>query len=435
MDTTTMDLLQLVEDEDVKFIRLAYCDLNGQPKNMAIMSSQLKKALEEGISFDGSTVPGFLSSESEDLFLVPDGSTISILPWRPAHERVMRMQCNVVKADGTDYEPYTRNILQHAVNRAVDLGYIVNIGTEIEFILFQMDEDGRPTVTPLDEGRYDDISGLDRGEDIRRQICLALEEMGLNPESSHHESGHGQNEIDFRYSDALRAADNFITLKMAVKSIAAANNLYASFMPKPILDDCGNGLHINFSLFKGGKSVFKNGDEHSVAGESFIAGILDKIPEITAFLNPTCNSYERLGHDRAPRFVTWSHQNRSQLIRIPASSPKRVRAELRSADGSCNPYLAFALLIHAGLDGIENGTKLCAAYNGNAYEISDPHVRRIPATLGEALDLAQKSEFVRRVLPQQTREEFFTVKREEWKQYQLSSDRHELEMRRYFNAL
>lgn len=435
MDTTTMDLLQLVEDEDVKFIRLAYCDLNGQPKNMAIMSSQLKKALEEGISFDGSTVPGFSSSEYADLFLVPDGSTVSILPWRPAHERVMRMQCNIVNSDGSDYEPYTRNILQRAVDRAVDMGYIVNIGTEIEFILFRLDEDGRPTTVPLDEGGYDDISGLDRGEDIRRQICLALEEMGLNPESSHHESGHGQNEIDFRYSDALRAADNFITLKMAVKSIAAVNNLYASFMPKPLTDDCGNGLHINFSLFKGGKSVFKNGGEHSVAGESFIAGILERIPEITAFLNPTCNSYERLGHDRAPRFVTWSHQNRSQLIRIPASGPKQVRAELRSADGSCNPYLAFALLIHAGLDGIENGTKLCAPYNGNAYEIDDPAVPKIPATLGDALDLAESSEFVARVLPQQTRDEFFTMKRAEWKQYQLSSDRHDLEMRRYFNAL
>ena len=313
MDQSMMDLLQLVEDEDVKFIRLAYCDLNGQLKNMAIMSSELRRAVEEGISFDASAVLGFTGVEYSDLFLVPDSSTVSILPWRPAHERVMRMQCDVKNPDGSIFEPYCRNVLRNAVDRAISLGYIVNIGTECEFYLFRQDEEGRPTQIPI-------------------------EEMGLNPECSHHECGPGQNEIDFRYADALQAADNFLTLKMAVKSLAQLNDLYASFMPKPLEDNCGNGLHINFSLMRGGRSVFKSGGEHSQVGESFIAGILEKIPEIThsqvgesfiagilekipeitAFLNPTPNSYERFGSFKAPKYVTWSHQNRSQLIRIPA---------------------------------------------------------------------------------------------------------------------
>ena len=435
MNQSTIDLLQLVEDEDVKFIRLAYCDLNGRLRNMAIMSSELRRAVEEGISFDASAVPGFTGVEYSDLFLVPDTSTVSILPWRPAHERVMRMQCDVRKPDGSNFEPYCRNILRKAVDRAIDMGYIINIGTECEFYLFRLDEDGEPTLVPQDRAGYNDITPLDRGEDMRRKICLAIEDMGLAPECSHHECGPGQNEIDFRYADALQAADYFMTLKMAVKSLAQINDLFASFMPKPLLDDCGNGLHINFSLMRGGNYVFKSGGEHSEAGESFIAGILEKTPEITAFLNPTTNSYARLGTFKAPRCVTWSHQNRSQLIRIPAAKGKHVRAELRSADPSCNPYLAFALLIHAGLDGIENHTKLCAPYNGNAYEISDPSVRKLPENLGEALKLARESELVKRVLPEITRQEFFEQKEGEGKEYQLSSDRHGYETGKYFYVL
>lgn len=435
MDQSTQDLLQLAEDEDVKFIRLAYCDLNGQLKNMAIMSSELKRAAEEGISIDASAVDGFEGAEGDDLFLVPDSSTVSILPWRPARERVMRMQCDVRNPDGSQFEPYCRNVLRRAVDRAIDMGYIVNIGTECEFYLFCLDDQGRPTLTPQDRAGYNDIAPLDKGEDMRRRICLTIEDMGLAPECSHHECGPGQNEIDFRYADALQAADNFLTLKMAVKSLARISDLHASFLPKPLLDHPGNGLHINFSLMRGGRSVFKTGSEHSQAGESFIAGVLEKVPEITAFLNPIPNSYERLGSFKAPRFVTWSHQNRSQLIRIPAAQGKYVRAELRSADPSCNPYLAFALLIHAGLDGIEQGEGLCQPYNGNAYEISDSKVRRLPLNLGEALRAARESDLVRRVLPDQVREEFFRKKEEEWREYSLSADRHTLELKRYFEAL
>lgn len=435
MNQSTMDLLQLVRDEDVKFIRLAYCDLNGRLKNMAIMSSELKRAVEEGISFDASAVPGFTGVEYSDLFLVPDSSTISILPWRPAHERVMRMQCDVKNPDGTDFESYSRNVLRRAVDRAIGMGFIINFGTECEFYLFRLNEDGNPTLTPQDQAGYNDIAPLDKGEDMRRKICLAIEDMGLNPECSHHECGPGQNEIDFRYADALQAADNFLTLKMAVKSIAQTNDLFASFMPKPLSDSPGNGLHINFSLMRGGSYVFKSGGEHSRTGESFIAGVLEKVPEITAFLNPTPNSYARLGTFKAPKFVTWSHQNRSQLIRIPAATGKHVRAELRSADASCNPYLAFALIIHAGLDGIEKGTKLCQPHNGNAYEIDDSSVRKLPCDLGEALKLARESEFVGKVLPRHIRDEFFEEKDQEWHEYLMSTDRHKLEIDKYFQVL
>jgi len=431
------DILRLVRDEDVKFIRLAFTDLGGIPKNMAIMSSELRRALREGIAFDASAVSGLTPIECSDLFLVPDCSTISILPWRPAHERVMRIACDVHNPDGSEFEAYSRSVLKKAVARAVEMGYIVNIGTECEFFLFQVGENGEPTLRPLDRGSYADVAPLDKGENIRREICLALEEMGLEPECSHHESGPGQNEIDFRYSDALSAADHFMVFKMAVKAISAVNGAYASFMPKPLEGESGNGLHINISLMRGGRNVFRAGGEHSEDGESFIAGILARIREITAFLNPTPNSYERLGAFQAPKYVTWSHQNRSQLIRIPAASPEHVRMELRSADPGCNPYLAFAMVIHAGLDGIEQGMKLCPPCNENALEIDDPSVEALPSSLGEALALARGSELVHRALPQRLLEEFFSLKEKELEEYAHTgvNERHNLEIKRYFRKL
>jgi len=435
MDEMSIDILNIIREEDVKFIRMSYCDLYGRPKNMAIMSRQMKKAMAEGILFDASAVAGFTGVTRSDLFLVPDCSTISILPWRPAHERVMRIACDIKNPDGTEFEPYSRTILKRAMDRAAAMGYIINIGTECEFTLFKLDESGEPTLTPIDRGGYNDIAPLDGGEDIRRQICLALEDMGLEPEASHHECGRGQNEVDFHYADALTAADNFQTFKMAVKAISQINGAYASFMPKPIKGESGNGLHINLSLHQGGRNVFRADGEHSKVGESFIAGILKRVPEITAFLNPIPNSYERFGAFKAPKFVTWSHQNRSQLIRIPATRPDRVRAELRSADPSCNPYIAFALLIHAGLDGIENAEKLCDEYDGNAYEISDPSVRRLPCDLGEAIEEAKKSEFVKKYLPEHVMEVYIPAKEEEWNAYRSAEDPHAFEIERYFDVL
>lgn len=435
MDAANTDILNLAEEEDVKFIRLAYCDLFGIQKNMAVMSSQLNRAFTDGVSFDASAVAGFRTVDRSDLFLVPDVSTVSLLPWRPAHERVMRMFCDVKNPDGTDFEGYSRNILKKAIQRAADMGYICNIGTECEFYLFRTDLDGNPTLTPHDRGSYSDIAPMDKGENIRREICLTLEEMDLLPERSHHEQGPGQHEIDFRYSDALSAADNFITFKMAVKAIAAQNGLFASFLPKPLANQSGNGMHINLSLLQGGKNLFRRGENHSHQAESFIAGILSRVSEITAFLNPLINSYSRLGSFEAPKYVTWSHQNRSQLIRIPASTDEHVRMELRSADPSCNPYLAFALLIHAGLDGIENGEALAPPCNKNLFEADAPSVESLPGSLDEALNLVETSSFVRRVLPARLVETFVAEKRREFREYSLAGDKHTFEITRYFERI
>ncbi len=435
MDQTIADILEFVEENDVKFIRLAYCDLFGIQKNMAIMAGQLKKAFEEGIIFDASAVKGFQTVEHSDLFLVPDGSTVTILPWRPSHERVMRICCNVKNPDGTDFEGYSRNILKKAVQRSVDMGYICNIGTECEFYLFKTDEAGEPTTEPFDHGGYNDIAPLDKCENVRREICLAIEEMGLLPESSHHERGPGQNEVDFRYSDALSAADNFITFKMVVKSIAAQNGLYASFLPKPLHQESGNGLHINLSLSQGGKNLFQRGDKHSANAESFIAGILARSAEMAAFLNPLTNSYSRLGSFEAPKYVTWSHQNRSQLIRIPASTEERTRMEMRAADPACNPYLAFALLIHAGLDGIEQKARLLPPDNRNLFEVDDPMLPALPHSLEQALQLAENSSFVHRALPEPIVEKYIAEKKRECASCRSAADRQAFELARYFHTI
>lgn len=428
MNHTDEEILDFVEEHDVKFVRLSFCDLFGVQKNIAIMADCLPRAFAQGISFDGSAAAGFGSVECSDLFLVPDSSSVAILPWRPSHERVMRMYCAVKRPDGTDFEGDSRYILKQAVERAADMGCLCRVGTECEFYLFRKDEREMPTLTPFDHGTYGDIAPLDRCENIRREICLSLEEMGMSPESSHHERGPGQNEVDFCYSDALTAADHFITFKAAAKAIAMQNGLFASFMPKPLPGQIGNGMHINLSLLKNGKNLFQIEPHHSENAESFIQGILERTAEITAFLNPLPNSYERLGEMEAPGYVTWSHQNRSQLIRIPAvQNGENTRMELRSPDPACNPYLAFALLIHAGLDGIEKGLKLVPPCNQNLYEaqeyIRDHRLQRLPRTLAEALTLAESSELVRRVLPERTAGLYLQKKRVEWEQYLQAEDK------------
>ncbi len=435
MNQTVPELLESVRENDVKFIRLVFCDIFGVQKNIAILAGQLPRAFESGISFDSLAVRGLCGDVCTDLLLVPDCSTVSILPWRPSHEQVMRMFCDIRYPDGRAFEADSRAILRAAVDRCADMGFICNIGTECEFYLFRTDADGNPTREPLDRAGYGDIAPLDKGEDIRRAICLTLEEMDLLPESSHHEQGPGQNEIDFRYSDALSAADNFLTFKTVVKSIAMQNGLYASFMPKPLRDRSGNGLHINLSLSQGGKNLFQNGEAHNANAESFIAGILDRAAEITAFLNPTTNSYHRLGKFEAPRYLTWSRQNRSQLIRIPASTGEANRMELRSSDPSCNPYLAFALLIHAGLDGVAEKKKLVPPCNRNLFEEAAPDVDALPATLDEALDRAQQSEFVARVLPERLRAGYFAQKREECAACRAAADPHAYELEHFFRVI
>lgn len=438
MTDTASEVLRFVHDQDVKFIRLTFCDLFGLQKNIAVMASELPKAFESGIAFDASAVKGLSGVEHSDLFLVPDGSTISILPWRPEHERVMRILCDMKNPDGTDFAGDSRNLLKAAVQRAADMGYFCRIGAECEFYLFRLDAQGNPTREPMDHGSYADLAPLDRGEDIRREICLTLEEMDLRPERSHHESGPGQNEIDFRYSDALSAADNLMTFKTVVKSIAARRGLFASFLPKPLARESGNGLHINLSLMQGGRNLFETAPKHSSNAESFLAGILKKVPEITAFLNPLVNSYERLGKKEAPRYVSWSHQNRSQLVRIPASAGESNRMELRSPDPACNPYLAFALLLHAGLDGIEQGEELPAPCNKNLFDEKEALAQGadpLPTSLSEALDLAQESRWLREVLPLGVLEQYLKEKRWEWVQLQEAGNSLEAQLEMYFSRI
>lgn len=381
-----------MRQEDVKFIRLAFCDVNGKQKNISITPDELPRAFSDGISFDASAIKGFGDEVGSDLLLFPVPSTLNILPWRSSHGNVIRMFCSMKYPDGTQFEKDSRMILQRAVDAAAAKGVSVQFGAEFEFYLFNTDEKGMPTDEPFDRAGYMDVAPEDRGENARREICLTLLEMGIKPESSHHEEGPGQNEIDFRYSDAMTSADNAMNFMTVVKAAAQRNGIYADFSPKPLPGESGNGLHINMSV----KTA--DGEDHTNA---FMAGILAHIKEMTAFLNPTEDSYKRLGEKKAPKYITWSPENRSQLIRIPAAKGEYRRIELRSPDPTANPYIAYALLITAGLDGIERELTAPEAVNVNLYKadssVTEP-LDRLPASLDEAIAVAEGSDFVRGVI-------------------------------------
>ena len=387
------EIMSFVEEEDVKFIRLAFVDVAGTQKNIAIMPGELKRAFEFGVSFDASSIKGFGDVVNSDLFLRPDPDTIEILPWRPSQGRVVRMFCDIFNADGTPFELDGRRFLKKAVSAAKEKGLTFYFGTEFEFYLFKRSEDGNPTDIPFDTAGYMDIAPEDKGENVRREICFSLLNMDIIPESSHHEEGPGQNEIDFKYSDALSTADNAVTFKSVVRSIANVNGLYADFSPKPIANESGNGLHINMSVRS------NDGKDYS---QQYMAGIMNHIREMTAFLNSSEESYKRLGEKKAPKYITWSHQNRSQLIRIPAAQGEYKRMELRSPDPGANPYVAFALLIYAGLDGIEKNMQLPEPVDRNLFT-ADREVTRnlevLPKSYAQALEIARNSEFIRKVLP------------------------------------
>ncbi|MDR1629500.1 MAG: glutamine synthetase family protein [Oscillospiraceae bacterium] len=428
MTITAAEVLQFVKENDVKFIRLAFCDLFGRQKNISIMPDELPAAFEHGVSFDAHAIKGFLDITQSDLFLFPDPATLAVLPWRPQQGRVVRFYCDIKNPDGTPFWGDGREVLRSVLSRVAKLGYVCRVGAECEFYLFKTDENGDPTNVPLDNGRYLDVAPLDKGENVRREICLCLEEMGLSPETSHHEQGPGQNEIDFQFSDALTSADNLITFKNVVRTIASRNGLFASFSPKPLPDESGNGLHINLSIARGGFNLFKTENKtHSQEAESFLAGVLAKTAEITAFLNPLPSSYDRLGAFEAPKYVSWSHGNRSQLVRIPHAIGDRMRMELRSPDPSINPYLAFALVISAGLFGLENNLALPESVNEDLYtagkEITDK-LTVLPANLGDALALAERSGLAKETLPAPLLARFLELKNEEYQEYLTISDKH-----------
>ncbi len=393
MNYSKQEVMQYVQEDDVKFIRLSFCDVFGKQKNISIMPDELSRAFEYGIAFDASAIAGFGCETHSDLLLHPEPDTLSQLPWRPEHGKVVRMFSSISYPDGRPFECDTRNILKQAVSDAKKKGYTFFFGAEQEFYLFKLDENGEPTKTPYDRAGYMDIAPDDSGENIRREICLTLEQMGIRPESSHHEEGPGQNEIDFRYSDAITAADHALTFQTVVKTAARRNGLWADFTAKPLENEPGNGFHINISV---------KSDDGSDVLCPVIAGILNKACDMSAFLNPTESSYRRLGQKKAPAYVSWSGENRSQLVRIPAAAGEYRRAELRSPDPTANPYLAFALMIHAGLYGIDNILELPMAADFNLFQ-ADAAVladfKRLPENLTAARRTAADSSFIRQHLP------------------------------------
>ena len=388
------EILQYVIEEDVKFIRMTFCDVMGRLKNVSIMPDELDRAFAYGISIDASAIAGFGGEVYSDLVLRPDASTLCILPWRPEHGRVVRMFCSVHYPDGRPFEMDTRAILARAVDEAKKDGLTFFFGPEMEFYLFRRDDTGAATRIPYDTAGYMDVAPEDKGENVRREACLTLEQMGIRPESSHHEEGPGQNEIDFRYADPLTAADNAVTFRSVVSTVAAGNGLCADFSPKPLPDAPGSGMHINLSV--------KSSSGADVMPQ-VMAGILGHICDLTVFFNPVDASYRRLGCRKAPRYISWSTENRSQLIRIPAAFGEYRRAELRSPDPTCNPYLAFALLIYAGLDGVRQSSPLPAPADVNLFTAPEQVTaayRKLPGTLDEAKQTARASEFARQCLPE-----------------------------------
>ena len=393
MKYTPQEVIQFIQEEDVKFIRLAFCNCFGRPKNISIMPHELERAFKYGIAIDASAIAGFGDEVNSDLFLHPDASTIALLPWRPEHGSVVRMFCSITHPDGTPFVHDTRGILKQAVADAAKAGYAFSFGSELEFYLFRLDENGEVTDVPYDQATYMDVAPEDRCENVRREICLTLERMGIQPESSHHEEGPGQNEIDFRYSDPVISADNAVTFCGVVNTVAARNGLCADFSPKPLENRPGNGMHINISA--------KSRDGAEVMPQ-IIAGILAHIAEMTVFLNTREESYHRFGSSKAPRYISWSSENRSQLIRIPAAHGEYRRAELRSPDPLCSPYLAFTLLIRAGLDGVTRQLVLPEAADVNFYTAANDVKARfhtLPETLEDARSLAASSAFIAEHLP------------------------------------
>lgn len=382
-------------EEDVKFIRLAFCDIYGKQKNISIMPYELSRAFEYGIAIDASAIDGFGDESHSDLLLHPDSSTLAVLPWRPEHGRVIRMFCDISYPDGKAFECDTRSFLKKAVADAKNMGIEFAFGAEMEFYLFNLDENGRATQIPYDHAGYMDIAPEDKGENVRREICLTLEQMGIRPESSHHEQGPGQNEIDFRYSDPLSAADNAMTFQTVVKTVADRNGLCADFSPKPLSDQPGSGLHINISARSASKEDLL---------PYLIAGTLEKVADMTAFLNPSKKSYERFGSSKAPKYISWSTENRSQLVRVPAAVGEFRRAELRSPDPTANPYLAFGLMIYAGLYGIQNKRMPPEAVDINLFTAGPEILNRLktlPDSLNRAIEVMQNSSFIQELLPQQ----------------------------------
>ena len=433
-------VLDEIDEKDVGFLRLQFTDILGTVKNVAVPAAQAEKAFTDGIYFDGSSIEGFVRIQESDMRLIPDASTFAVLPWRKREDGASgRMICDVYDTStGEPFEGDPRYILKRAIARAEEMGYNVNAAPEPEFFLFEEDEDGRATTKTNDAGGYFDLAPKDLASDVRRDIIYGLEDMGFEIEASHHEVARGQHEINFEYDDALTTADNVGTFRTVVRAIAAQHDLHATFMPKPIPKINGSGMHTHISLFTDdGQNVFHDdNDEFNLSEEAkqFTAGILEHAPAITAVSNPTVNSYKRLvpGYE-APVYVAWSDRNRSALIRKPAARiPAASRIEARFPDPSCNPYLALAALIHAGLDGIEQGLDCPEPVRENIYEFDEQKreeygIDTLPTNLGEAVDALKEDEVILGALGDHISEKFIEAKSQEFSEYLIDVSQWELD--------
>lgn len=423
---TGEDIIRMVADQGVEFIRMQFTDIFGQLKNVAITASQIKKAVSNEIMIDGSSIEGFVRINESDMYLFPDLDSFTILPWRPQQGKVARLICDVYTPDAKPFVGDPRNVLRRVLEKAEAMGYSFNVGPECEFFLFQTDEEGNPTTKTGDEAGYFDLGPLDHGEGTRREICMMLEQMGFEIEASHHEVAQGQHEIDFKYAEALKTADNIMTFKLAVKTIAQKNGLHATFMPKPVFGINGSGMHTNMSLFKDGKNAFYDPDgakKLSKDAYHFIAGLLAHIQGMAAITNPLINSYKRLvpGYE-APCYTAWSASNRSALIRIPAARGASTRVELRCPDPACNPYLSLAVCLAAGLDGIEKGMTPPAEITENIFAMS-PEAREekgilsLPGNLLEAVEALKADSLICDTLGAHVVENYCEGKMKEWDEY------------------
>ncbi len=439
-DYTRDDIVRLVKEEDVEFIRLQFTDMFGQLKNIAITANQLDKALDNKCMFDGSSIDGFVGIEESDMYLHPDFSTLEIFPWRPQQGKVARMICDVYRPDGMPFEGDPRQVLKRAIKEARDLGYTFQVGPECEFFLFDTDENAMPTTNTHEQAGYFDIGPLDGGENARREIVMTLEDMGLIIEASHHESAPAQHEIDLRYDEALAVADNIMTFKLAVRTIAKRHGLHATFMPKPRFGLNGSGMHINMSLHRDGSNLFEDSsDAQGLSKEAyyFIGGIMRHIKGMAAVTNQLVNSYKRLvpGYD-APVYIAWSTTNRSPLIRIPAERGGSTRIELRSPDSAANPYLMLAVCLKAGLDGIVNQIEPPESVDCNIYTMTEAERRRLgienlPGTLIEAVEELKKDAFILDVLGKHVAEKYIAAKEQEWQQYRAHVSEWEIQQYLY----
>ena len=435
---TRKDILRLVEEEDVGFIRLQFTDIYGTLKNVAITTGQLERALNNECMFDGSSIEGFSRIEESDMYLRPDLNTFTIFPWRPQQGKVAIFICDIYRPDGTAYESDPRQVLENVIRETEEMGYQFVVGPEFEFFLFHQDDDGTPTTTTHEKAGYFDLGPLDLGENARRDMVLTLEDMGIEIEASHHEMAPAQHEIDLKYEEALETADNMVTFRMVVKTIAKRHGLHATFMPKPKYGINGSGMHLNMSLSRDGENIFSDeNDEHGLSQEAyyFIGGLMKHIKAITFITNPLVNSYNRLvpGYE-APTYIAWSANNRTPLIRIPESRRSGKRIELRSPDASANPYLALAVCLAAGMEGIREKILPPKEISQNIFELNEEEkkalgIECLPGSLMEAVEEFEKDAFIQKVLGEELSQKFIKAKKAEYDRYR--SQVSEWEMNEY----